>query len=196
MNVTEVMSKIKVMLSGDKENVVKVKFSEAELVDGTKVATEGDLEVGALLNVVAEDGTMTPAPAAIHETTEGVLVTVGENGMIEAVEEVVAEEAPVEEAPVEEAMEDVEVSADVAPEAVAPTEDLLQGIADIIAPFTEEIATLKEEVTALSAKFQEFSDEPGSAPIKRTFAQESAAKEVVAMARLERLAQIRNSNKK
>ena len=196
MNVTEVMSKIKIMLSGDKETVVKVKFAEAELVDGTKVATEGDLEVGALLNVVAEDGTMTPAPAAIHETTDGILVTVGENGMIEAVEEVVAEEAPAEEAPVEEAMEDVEVSTDVAPEAVAPTEDLLQGIADIIAPFTEEIATLKEEVVALTAKFQEFSDEPGSAPIKRTFAQESAAKEVVAMARLERLAQIRNSNKK
>ena len=192
MNVTELMSKITVMLSGDRQTVVRAKFAELELVDGTKVTTEGELAVGGVLNVVAEDGTLTPAPNAMHEATDGTLVTVGENGIIEAIEVAAPE---VEEVVVEEALEDVEVVADVAPEVAPATEALLQGIADIIAPFTEEIANLQEQVTALSAKFSEFSDEPAAKPIKRTFAESGAAKEVVALARMERLAQIRNTKK-
>ena len=192
MKVTELMSKITVMLSGDRQKVVRTKFAELELVDGTKVTTEGELAVGGVLNVVAEDGTLTPAPNAMHEATDGTLVTVGENGIIEAIEVAAPE---VEEVVVEEALEDVEVVADVAPEVAPATEALLQGIADIIAPFTEEIANLQEQVTALSAKFSEFSDEPAAKPIKRTFAESGAAKEVVALARMERLAQIRNTKK-
>jgi hypothetical protein len=196
MKVNELVSKIRVMLSNDKQGVVKAKFAEAELVDGTKVTTEGELAVGAVLNVVAEDGTLTPAPTGMHETTEGMLITVGENGIIEAIEETTPEAEEVEvEAPVTEELEEVEVSTEAAPGTEAQTEALLSGIAELIAPFTEEIATLKEELTALSAKFQEFSDEPAAKPIKRTFAEQSAAKEVVAIARLERLAQIRNSKK-
>jgi uncharacterized coiled-coil protein SlyX len=193
MNVTELMSKITVMLSGDRQTVVRAKFAELELVDGTKVMTEGELAVGAVLNVVAEDGSLSPAPMAMHEATDGTLVTVGENGIIEAIEEASVEAAPAVEVEVE--MEDVAVNADVVPEAVPATEALLQGIADIIAPFTEEIANLQEQVTALSAKFSDFSDEPAAKPIKRTFAESGAAKEVVAMARMERLAQIRNTKK-
>ena len=191
MKVTELMSKITVMLSGDRQKVVRTKFAELELVDGTKVTTEGELAVGGVLNVVAEDGTLTPAPNAMHEATDGTLVTVGENGIIEAIEVAAPE---VEEVVVEEALEDVEVVADVAPEVAPATEALLQ-VADIIAPFTEEIANLQEQVTALSAKFSEFSDEPAAKPIKRTFAESGAAKEVVALARMERLAQIRNTKK-
>ena len=191
MKVTELMSKITVMLSGDKQKVVRSKYAELELVDGTMVTTEGELAVGGVLNVVAPDGTLTPAPAAMHEATDGTMVTVGENGIIEAIE-VVAPEAP---EVIEEALEEVAAVADVAPEAVPATEALLQGIADIIAPFTEEIANLQEQVTALSAKFSAFSDEPAARPIKRTFAESGAAKEVVALARMERLAQIRNTKK-
>ena len=194
MNVTELVSRIKVMLSKDTMEVVKRKFAEAELVDGTKVSTEGELEVGSTLSVVAEDGTLAPAPAGMHETTEGLLITVGENGAIEAIEEPATDEV-VEEEVVEEALEEVSVEVPVEEELVPATEELLAGIADIIAPFTEEIATLKEEVVALKSKFSEFSNEPAAKPIKRTFAEQSAAKEVVAMARLERLAQIRNSKK-
>ena len=192
MNVTELMSKIKVMLSKDTMEVVEQKFMEAELVDGTKVSTEGELEVGSTLSVVAEDGSLTPAPSAMHETTDGLLITVGENGVVEAIEEPATDEV-VEEEVVEEALEEVAVEVPVEEELVPATEELLSGIADIIAPFTEEIATLKEEVVALKAKFSEFSDEPASKPITRTFAEQSAAKEVVALARLERLAKIRNS---
>lgn len=194
MNVTELMSKIKVMLSKDTEEVVSAKFAEAELVDGVKVMTEGALEVKAILNVVAEDGSLTAANAAIHETTDGMLITVGENGVIEAIEESATEEV-VEEEVVEESLEEVEVEVPVEEELIPATEELLSGIAEIIAPFTEEIATLKEEVVALKSKFSEFSDEPASKPITRTFAEQAKAKEVVALARMERLAQIRNSKK-
>lgn len=192
MNVNELMSKITVMLSKDKSVVKRGKFAEAVLVDGTNVATEGELAVGAVLNVVAEDGTLSAAPAGLHETNDGKLITVGENGMIEAIDEA----APAaEEAPVEEAMEDVAVDAPVSEEALPATESLLQGIADILAPFTEEIATLTEEVVQLKAKFAEFKDEPAGTPIKRNFAAEYAAKQDTQIARLERLAQIRNSKK-
>ena len=66
MNVTEFLSKVKVMLSNDTKEVVEVKFAEYVLVDDTKVQTEGELEVGSTLSVVAEDGSLTPAPAAMH----------------------------------------------------------------------------------------------------------------------------------
>lgn len=191
MNVTELMSKVRVMLSNDKMKVVKSKFEELVLVDGTNVVTEGALEVGAILSVVAEDGSLTPAAAAVHESNDGKLITVGENGTVEAIEEL-APEAVVEE---EVALEEVEVEVPVSEEALPATEALLQGIAEMLAPFTEEIATLTEEVVQLKAKFADFSDEPASKPIKRTFAESAAAKEVVAMARMERLAQIRNQKK-
>ena len=48
MNVTELMSKIKVMLSNDTVEVVEQSFVEAELIDGTKTSTEGELEVGSI----------------------------------------------------------------------------------------------------------------------------------------------------
>lgn len=192
MNVTDFMSKIKVMLSNDTQEVVKVELAEAELVDGTKVSTEGELEVGSILSVVGEDGELTPATAAIHETTDGMLITVGENGTVEAIEEMATEEV-VEEEVVEEALEEVEV--EVAPEAAKESAELLQGIADLIMPFTEQIDTLKEELAQLSAKFAEFQDEPGAQPIKKTFAESAAAKREVAEARMSRLAQIRNSKK-
>ena len=189
MNVTEFLSKVKVMLSNDTKEVVEVKFAEYVLVDDTKVQTEGELEVGSTLSVVAEDGSLTPAPAAMHETNEGILITVGENGQVEAIEEAATEEV-VEEAIVEEELEEVEV--EVADEVAEPSLDLLQGIAELLTPFTEEIATLKEEVTALSSKFSELSDEPAAKPITRTFAEQGAAKRLVAEARIGRLAQLRN----
>ena len=189
MNVTEFLSKVKVMLSNDTKEVVEVKFAEYVLVDDTKVQTEGELEVGSTLSVVAEDGSLTPAPAAMHETNEGILITVGENGQVEAIEEAATEEV-VEEAIVEEELEEVEV--EVADEVAEPSLDLLQGIAELLTPFTEEIATLKEEVTALSSKFSELSDEPAAKPITRTFAEQGAAKQLVAEARIGRLAQLRN----
>lgn len=188
MTVENLISKIRVMLGASTDTVVKVQMAEATLVDGTKVQTEGELAVGAILSVVAEDGTLTPAPAALHETTEGLLVTIGEGGIIEAIEE----KAPEAEVVVEE-MEEVVVTTDVAPESAPATEELLAGIAELITPFTEEIESLKQELSKLSERFNAIADEPARKPITRTFAEEAKASSTVAEARLAKLAQLRKS---
>src|SRR5210317_1884889 len=97
MNVNDVIKKLKVMLST--EEVVETKFAEAELVDGTQVYTEGELEPGAILFVRAGEGVSEDpfAPAGLHETTEGLLITVGENGEITSIEEKAEENIEAEE---------------------------------------------------------------------------------------------------
>ena len=55
MNVNQVITKLKVML-GAEEAVIEVKMAEAELVDGTEVYTEGELQAGAILFVRAGEG--------------------------------------------------------------------------------------------------------------------------------------------
>lgn len=65
-----------------------VQLTEATLKDGT-VVTVDKLEVGGVVKIGDA-----PAPAGVHELSDGTKITVGEGGVIEAVEK---EEAPVEE---------------------------------------------------------------------------------------------------
>ena len=106
MNVNEVITKLKVML-GAEEAVIEVKMAEATLVDGTEVYTEGELQPGAILFVRAGEGADEDpfAPAGKHETTEGQIITVGENGDISQIEDADGDE-PVKEEEVEVAEED------------------------------------------------------------------------------------------
>jgi hypothetical protein len=190
MNVNQALRRLKIMLSR------QYSFAEATLVDGTAVYTEGELEVGAILFVRAGEGVSEDpfAPAGMHETTEGVIVTVGENGEITEIankEEEAAEEEV--EVKVEEAMEEVEVEVPVAPEALPVTEDLLNGIAELIAPFTEEIAALNEEVIALKKRFETMAAEPAASKVKNTFANVLADKNTATANRIEALAKMRKS---
>ena len=170
MNVNEVLKKLKVMLSA--ENLLK--FAEATLVDDTQVYTEGELEVGAILFVRAGEGADEDpfAPAGKHELTTGEIVTVGENGEITEIETPGAEAVEADEAK-EEEMEEIEVPVEIADEvseeAIVATEDLLTGIAELVAPFTEEIAVLKEEVVELTKRFEKMAAEPGATKVKSTF---------------------------
>ena len=193
MTVTEALRKIKVMLAvEDKVEVTEdIKMAEATLVDGTEVYTEGELAVGSILYVKVEEGEAPFAPSALHETTDGLLITVAENGEITEITEK-AEEAPAEEV-VEETMEEVEVEVPVAEAALPATEELLNGIAEIIAPFTEEIATLTEEVVALKARFNKIAGEPAASPIRNTFSETKLAKEQILAERMEALRAIRKN---
>lgn len=65
-----------------------VQLTEATLKDGT-VVTVDKLEVGGVVKIGDA-----PAPAGVHELSDGTKITVGEGGVIESVEK---EEAPVEE---------------------------------------------------------------------------------------------------
>jgi hypothetical protein len=87
------------------------KFFQTKLVDDTTVITnkqEGPFTVGEELLVVGEDGIMTPAPAGVHQTREGLRLTVGEDSLISMIEDVMDEEDRVREAS-EDVMVDTEV---------------------------------------------------------------------------------------
>ena len=66
------------------------KFFETKLVDGTTTITnniEAPFSVGDSLFIVGEDSIMTPAPVGTHETREGIILIVKEDGSISAIEE-------------------------------------------------------------------------------------------------------------
>ena len=106
MTAQEALYKIRVMLGVEDTNeevsletetdTEDVQLAEATLVDGTKVKTEGEFEVGKQLFVVTEEGDI-PAPEGLHETTEGIIVGVDAEGIIISIEEPAEEEVVVEE---------------------------------------------------------------------------------------------------
>jgi hypothetical protein len=191
MTVNDMVKKLRVMLAADTEVVTEAKFAEAELVDGTVVYTDGELEVGAALLIRTPEGEESPyAPEGIHETTEGLLIGVGPNGEIMDITE--AGEDTVTEEVVEEELDEVVVEAPVSEEAMPATAELLTGIAEMIAPFTEEIAALTEEVTELKAKFAVIADEPAAKPIRNSFSENKAAADEQLSKRMDALRAIRN----
>jgi hypothetical protein len=191
MTVNDLVKKLRVMLAADKDVVTETKMASAELVDGTIVETDGEMEIGSTLYIQVEEGEERPfAPEAIHETTDGMLIGVGPNGEIMEISEVEAEAKP--EEIIEEVMEEVEVEVEVPEEAIPATEELLTGIAEIIAPFTEEIAALTEEVTELKAKFSKLADEPAAKPIRNEFSGNSVKRSITDK-RMEALKALRNN---
>ena len=194
MTVNDVVKKLRVMLAADVPVVTEAIFADAELVDGTKVYTDGELVVGATLLIRTEEGEESPyAPSGIHETTDGLLIGVGENGEIMEITEAAADVEAKDEEVVEEIMEEVVVEAPVAEEAVPATEELLNGIAEMIAPFTDEIAALTNEVTELKAKFAVLADEPAAKPIRNSFSENKLAKDEQLAKRMDALRAMRSN---
>ena len=191
MKVNDVLKKLRVMLAADAV-VTEAKFADATLVDGTEVYTDGELVVGATLLIKTEEGEESPyAPSGIHETTDGLLIGVGENGEIMEITEAAAD--AVTEEVVEEAMEEVEVEVPVSEEAVPATEELLTGIAEMIAPMMDEVAALTEEVVELKAKFSKLADEPAAKPIRNSFSEIKSDKDAHFAKRMEALRALRNN---
>ena len=200
MTVNDAISKLRVMLGATNETVVKleeevkeevkVEMAEATLIDGTEVYTEGELQPGAILFVRAGEGADEDpfAPAGIHETTDGLLITVGESGEITSVEEKGAEETPAE---AEETFEEEEEKKEV----MLDAEGLLEGVAELLKPYTEEIKELKEELSVLTSRFNEVADEPAAKKVRNTFSQVAENQKSIAEARFERLVAIRNGRK-
>lgn len=207
MTVNDAITKLRVMLGASTETVVRmeeeevketieVKAAEATLVDGTEVYTEGELQDGAILFVRAGEGVSEDpfAPAGIHETTDGLLITVGENGEITSIEDKSPEvEASEEEKKEEVEMEEVEEEVEVKKEFDADA--LLEGVASLLKPYTEEIKELKEELSVLTSRFNEVADEPAAKKVSNTFSKEANDKQTTAEARFERLVALRHSKK-
>ena len=203
MTVNDAISKLRVMLGAATEEVkevaleeevkeeVEVKMAEATLVDGTEVYTEGELQPGAILFVRAGEGADEDpfAPEGQHETTDGLLITVGESGEIMSVEE----KGGSEETP-EEAQESFEDKEDDKKEEF-DMDGLLEGIAGMLKPYTEEIKELKEELSVLTSRFNEVADEPAAKKVSNTFSKVAEETKSIAEARFERLVAIRKGRK-
>ncbi len=205
MTVNDAISKLRVMLGAATEEVkkvnmeeieekeeVKVNMAEAQLVDGTEVYTEGELQAGAILFVRAGEGADEDpfAPEGKHETTDGLLITVGESGEITNVEDKGSEESVSEAEETFEEEEEVIVK-----EKDFDVEGLLEGIAGMLEPYTEEIKELKEELSVLTSRFNEVADEPAAKKVANTFSQEKINKQSTAEARFERLVALRQGRK-
>jgi len=166
MNTNEIIKRLKVLLSLEEEKVEEKMKSLATLIDGTEVfVMDGDIAPGSILNVVTEGEEQALAPEGIHETVDGLLVTVGEAGEILSVEPKSAEvEAGYDKDKEEEKMEEVVVEA---PEgAEEPTKDLLEGMAELLKPFIEEIKELSEEFKKIKARFETIAEQPATSKIK------------------------------
>ena len=206
MTVEKAISKLRVMLGAateevkevnmaehDGEDKKEVSMAEATLIDGVEVYTEGELQAGAILFVRAGEGASEDpfAPEGKHQTTDGLLITVGESGEITNVEEASGEEESVSEA--EESFEEEEEV--IVKEKDFDVEGLLEGIAGMLEPYTEEIKELKEELSVLTSRFNEVADEPAAKKVSNTFSQEKINKQSTSEARFERLVALRKSRK-
>ena len=194
MTVNDAITKLKVMLGADtaEVTVVENKFAEATLVDGTEVYTEGELQDGAILFVRAGDGASEDpfAPAGKHETTDGLIITVGENGEISSIEdggaEVEASEEKKEEVEMEEVIEEEE-------KVEFDAEGMLAGIADMLLPYTDELTKIKEELSTLKERFNIVADEPASKPVRNTFSENKVIADQKLAERMDALRSIRKS---
>ena len=184
MNVNDVITKLKVMLGSEEAvEVVEAKFAEATLVDGTEVYTEGELEVGAILFVRAGEGVSDDpfAPEGMHETNDGKVITVGENGEISKIEDVAEAAEPVKEDEAE-----VELSEDKKDEKEFDAEGLVAAIAEMLIPQTEVIEELRKELSTLKERFEVVADQPAAKPVaKNTFADAKVSKDNEIARRLE-----------
>lgn len=164
MSPNEAVMKIRLLLG---LNESTHKFAEAVLIDGTKVKTEGELEVGASLMVVTTEGDV-KAPEGMHETTEGALVTVDEAGVIVKIEEKVTETAAYKDKEEETKVKMEEVEVEV-PTEVAPvlTEEVVQAIVEALAPMVAEIQEIAEELKKVKEQFSSFKAEPAAQKVKR-----------------------------
>jgi len=206
MTVQDAITKLRVMLGAEvpvqevemeetesaTEEATEAKMAAATLVDGTEVYTDGEIVAGAILYISTEEDEDPFAPEGIHETTEGLLVTVGENGEIASIEEKamdapVAEEATSEEV-TEEAMEEVEEEI----KEEMSSEELLGAIAELINDYKKEV---KEEMSSLTERFNALADEPATKPVRNNFKEEVATKTTKANARIESIIAIRNGRK-
>ena len=196
MTVSDAIKAVKVMLGADvpteeiklpaqKEEVA---MAEAELVDGTIVYSEGELAAGAVLYVkTPEDEEDVLAPIGKHETTSGLIVSVGEGGLIESIEEVEAAPVEAQEDIKEEEMEDAELPV----EEEMNAEELLKAIAELIKGYMVEVSDVKEELSQLTERFNAVADMPATKPVKKSFMEQASAAKEVANARMDYLTALR-----
>lgn len=91
MEYKQTLNKVRALLS------IEVKLAQATLIDGVTILEAEAFEPDYSVGIVTEEGII-PAPVGVHETTEGMIITVEVDGIIKSVEQKAAEEVEVEAA--------------------------------------------------------------------------------------------------
>jgi hypothetical protein len=80
--IKEGFAAIKLSSDNPAPEVVEVQLAQMKLSDGVTVLEAASFEAGQEVNIVAEDGTTTPAPVGEHELEDGSILVITEAGMI------------------------------------------------------------------------------------------------------------------
>ena len=167
MNSKTVLSKVKSLLSFEKE---EVKFTYAKLSDGT-IVESATFDVGETVEVVSEDGTKSPAPDGTHElslrdeegnetlfkvVTEGGVITEREN--IELEEETIETEPLPGDEPTEMAEEGISVNEEVVDETPA-MEITLEDVAKKMEEMSYKIDELEKKLSVKEEEMEEVTEE-------------------------------------
>jgi hypothetical protein len=179
--VTAKLSAIKKVLA-EEQAPEAVALEDAKLIDGTIVRIEPAIEIGATVQVISEDGSLTDAPDAEHELESGDVIKT-EGGVII---EIIPIEAPVEDVVEEEMSEEAPVIAEVPKglnveeltnnvmnklnEAiVAKINNLKFASVKEVASLKAENKVLKESMTELIDIVQKFAGTPTQEPKKKPY---------------------------
>jgi uncharacterized coiled-coil protein SlyX len=180
MNLETAISRLRVLLStqnGIEESVTEtVTFATAELVDGSIVKVDGELEVGKPLFVETPEGDV-QAPSGLHQTVDGLLISVDESGIIVSIEPVAEEEVVVEQ------------------KSEFSSEDFITTLNEILNPLKEEIASLKEQLNVVKTEFSAFREEPAGKRINNNIKNNEFQATSLVDAKMQRILAIRNGKK-
>jgi septal ring factor EnvC (AmiA/AmiB activator) len=137
----EAFEKIKNLLFTEEKT-----FGEAKLADGTIIQWEGEIAEGTAINVVSEDGNITPAPDGTHQLEDGTMVTtVG--GLVTDIESKEEEEV------------EVETKEQMASDFEKTFAEEFGKMKDKIAALEAEMADCKEKMSAYGEKFEAIGSE-------------------------------------
>lgn len=137
----EAFEKIKNLLFTEEKT-----FGEAKLADGTIIQWEGEIAEGTAINVVSEDGNITPAPDGTHQLEDGTMVTtVG--GLVTDIESKEEEEV------------EVETKEQMASDFEKTFAEEFGKMKDKIAALEAEMADCKEKMSAYGDKFEAIGSE-------------------------------------
>lgn len=175
MKLEEAITRLRMMLSEtttQTDTKSEIQLASAELVDGTIVKTEGEIEVGKTLLVETPEGDV-PAGEGIHQTTDNLLISVDASGVIISIEPVV---------------EEVEEKSEF-------SDKLLSEISSMISPITEQINSIKDQISTLKGEFHAFKEEPAGKKITNNIVENARQVESMYEAKMAKILTMRNGKK-
>lgn len=140
MEYKQTLNRVRALLS------IEVKLAQMTLVDGVTVLEAESFEADYSVGIVTEEG-IVPAPIGVHETTDGMIVTIEVEGIIKSVEQKATEEV------------EVEATAEVAPQSGAKKVVETISKETFFAEVKVEIEKLESENTALKVELADLKNQ-------------------------------------